>query len=292
MSSSLRIVNAHERLDRLDDALGIADEVSIGVGRDEIVGDARDSRRSAAPTCADTSCKPIANLRPSTAPVWRWRFAARQPPRTCPTASFAGQHDSFLNVRGADAVVEACRRCFASIFTDRAISYCVDNGFEHFKVVAVMKMVKADAAASGVAYHTGVAGFSPEDLFGGIDFVDIFGGSTSGGPACSIASFAGGHNVGGGKTWRSPSTYHWSASPGAASEETVHVARPVTCQACHGSGAKAGTAPRTCPKCNGKGQIVGTHREHGVTLQQISTCAGRASRGSIIDTPFRRCRTC
>ena len=72
-----------------------------------------------------------------------------------PTASFAGQHDSFLNVRGADAVFEACRRCLASIFTDRAISYRIDNGFDHFKValsVAVMKMVRADAAASGVAF--------------------------------------------------------------------------------------------------------------------------------------------
>lgn len=72
-----------------------------------------------------------------------------------PTASFAGQHDSFLNVRGADAVVEACRRCFASIFTDRAISYRIDNGFDHFKValsVGVMKMVRADRASSGVAF--------------------------------------------------------------------------------------------------------------------------------------------
>jgi hypothetical protein len=72
-----------------------------------------------------------------------------------PTASFAGQHDSFLNVHGADAVFEACRRCFASIFTDRAISYRIDNGFDHFKValsVAVMKMVRADAASSGVAF--------------------------------------------------------------------------------------------------------------------------------------------
>jgi phosphoenolpyruvate synthase/pyruvate phosphate dikinase len=59
-----------------------------------------------------------------------------------PTASFAGQHESFLNVRGARAVVEACRRCFASLFTDRAISYRIDNGFDHFKValsVGVMK---------------------------------------------------------------------------------------------------------------------------------------------------------
>ena len=72
-----------------------------------------------------------------------------------PTASFAGQHESFLNVRGARAVVEACRRCFASLFTDRAISYRIDNGFDHFKValsVGVMKMVRSDEAASGVAF--------------------------------------------------------------------------------------------------------------------------------------------
>ncbi len=72
-----------------------------------------------------------------------------------PNASFAGQHDSFLNVRGETALFEACRRCFASIFTDRAIVYRADNGFDHFKValsVGVMKMVRADLASSGVAF--------------------------------------------------------------------------------------------------------------------------------------------
>jgi pyruvate, water dikinase len=72
-----------------------------------------------------------------------------------PSASFAGQHESFLNVRGADALFDACRRCFASIFTDRAISYRIDNGFDHFKVglsVGVMSMVRADRAASGVMF--------------------------------------------------------------------------------------------------------------------------------------------
>jgi pyruvate,water dikinase len=72
-----------------------------------------------------------------------------------PNASFAGQHESFLNVRGEDDLFEACRRCFASIFTDRAISYRIDNGFDHFKVglsVGVMKMVRADSAASGVMF--------------------------------------------------------------------------------------------------------------------------------------------
>lgn len=72
-----------------------------------------------------------------------------------PTASFAGQHDSFLNITGIDDVVEACRRCFASLFTDRAIVYRVNNDFDHFKValsVGVMRMIRSDRAASGVMF--------------------------------------------------------------------------------------------------------------------------------------------
>jgi len=72
-----------------------------------------------------------------------------------PNASFAGQHESYLNVAGLDDVVEACRKCFASVFTDRAIVYRVNNGFDHFKVylsVAIMKMVRSDLAASGVVF--------------------------------------------------------------------------------------------------------------------------------------------
>lgn len=72
-----------------------------------------------------------------------------------PTASFAGQHESFLNVSGIEALIEACRRCFASIFTDRAITYRNANGFDHLKVwlsVGIMKMVRSNLAASGVAF--------------------------------------------------------------------------------------------------------------------------------------------
>jgi pyruvate,water dikinase len=72
-----------------------------------------------------------------------------------PTASFAGQHESYLHIRGEEDLFEACRRCFASIFTDRAIVYRIDNGFDHFKValsVGVMKMVRSDLAASGVIF--------------------------------------------------------------------------------------------------------------------------------------------
>lgn len=72
-----------------------------------------------------------------------------------PDASFAGQHESFLNVRSARNLVAACRACFASLFTDRAIVYRVTNGFDHFKVglsVGVMKMVRSDRATSGVIF--------------------------------------------------------------------------------------------------------------------------------------------
>jgi pyruvate,water dikinase len=72
-----------------------------------------------------------------------------------PTASFAGQHDSFLNIHGEQALLSAVHRCFASLFTDRAIRYRIDQGFDHLKVfnsVGVMKMVRSDLASSGVIF--------------------------------------------------------------------------------------------------------------------------------------------
>ncbi len=72
-----------------------------------------------------------------------------------PTASFAGQHDTFLNIHGENALLEAVHRCLASLFTDRAIHYRIDQGFDHFKValsVGVMKMVRSDLASSGVIF--------------------------------------------------------------------------------------------------------------------------------------------
>jgi pyruvate,water dikinase len=72
-----------------------------------------------------------------------------------PTASFAGQQETYLNVRGYDELKEACIKCYASLFTDRAISYRIDHGFDHFKValsIGIMKMVRSDLAASGVIF--------------------------------------------------------------------------------------------------------------------------------------------
>ncbi|MFO0852276.1 MAG: phosphoenolpyruvate synthase [Gemmataceae bacterium] len=72
-----------------------------------------------------------------------------------PTASFAGQQESYLNVRGERELLDACRRCIASLFTDRAISYRVDRGFDHLSValsVGVQKMVRSDLGAAGVLF--------------------------------------------------------------------------------------------------------------------------------------------
>ncbi|HVC26267.1 MAG TPA: phosphoenolpyruvate synthase [Acidimicrobiales bacterium] len=72
-----------------------------------------------------------------------------------PTASFAGQQDTYLNVKGDESLLDACRRCYASLFTDRAIHYRVDQGFDHMKValsIGVMKMVRSDLASSGVMF--------------------------------------------------------------------------------------------------------------------------------------------
>jgi pyruvate,water dikinase len=72
-----------------------------------------------------------------------------------PNVSFAGQHESYLNIYGDELLIDSCKRCFASLFTDRAIHYRIDQGFDHFKVylsIAIMKMVRSDLAASGVIF--------------------------------------------------------------------------------------------------------------------------------------------
>jgi pyruvate, water dikinase len=85
-----------------------------------------------------------------------------------PNASFAGQHDTFLNIHGEEMLLDAVKRCQASLFTDRAISYRVDQGFDHFKValsVAVMKMVRSDLASSGVMFTIDTESGHPDVVF-------------------------------------------------------------------------------------------------------------------------------
>ncbi len=72
-----------------------------------------------------------------------------------PDASFAGQQETYLNIKGDHELINACKNCFASLFTNRAISYRVDRGFDHFSIglsIGVQKMVRSDKACSGVMF--------------------------------------------------------------------------------------------------------------------------------------------
>jgi pyruvate, water dikinase len=72
-----------------------------------------------------------------------------------PDASFAGQQETYLNIRGETALLDYCRRCYASLFTDRAISYRTTKGFDHMKValsIGVQRMVRSDVGGSGVMF--------------------------------------------------------------------------------------------------------------------------------------------
>jgi pyruvate,water dikinase len=85
-----------------------------------------------------------------------------------PDASFAGQQETFLNVRGEDELIEKVHECFASLFTNRAISYRVDKGFDHFSVylsVGVQKMVRSDLACSGVMFSIDTESGFPDAVY-------------------------------------------------------------------------------------------------------------------------------
>jgi pyruvate,water dikinase len=88
-----------------------------------------------------------------------------------PNASFAGQHESYLNIKGEPALLQAVQKCFASLYTNRAIKYREDNGFAHEKValsVGVQNMVRSDKACSGV-------GFTLEPESGFCDVIHLSG---------------------------------------------------------------------------------------------------------------------
>ncbi|MBR9703159.1 phosphoenolpyruvate synthase, partial [Candidatus Woesearchaeota archaeon] len=72
-----------------------------------------------------------------------------------PDASFAGQQETYLNIRGPEQLIDSCKKCFASLFTDRAISYREEKGFDHFTIglsIGIQKMVRSDKATSGVMF--------------------------------------------------------------------------------------------------------------------------------------------
>lgn len=183
-------------------------------------------------------------------------------------------------------------------FRQLALKYHPDRNKEpgasdRFKEIAQAYAILSDPkkrAEYDARGYAGVAGFSPEDLFDGIDFEDIFGGLgfDFGGRSVFDRLFGRRAAPRQGENLEVTLTIPLERVL-TGGEEMVRVARPATCQACQGSGAKAGTKPRTCAKCAGSGQLVRSQRKGGVSLQQITICPECAGHGAIIDTPCPEC---
>ena len=139
----------HNLLDRLD-VSKVADLATAAAVRRAIVCEA-----TGTPRLQDLIAEAYAKLTTEYGPGVPVAVRSGATAEDLPPASFAGQHESFLNINGLDDVVEACRRSFASLFADRAIVYRVNHGFDHFKMalsVGVMKMVRSIHATSGAIF--------------------------------------------------------------------------------------------------------------------------------------------
>jgi len=167
---------------------------------------------------------------------------------------------------------------------------------EHFKEIAEAYAVLSDPkkrAEYDARGFAGVQGFSQEDLFSGINFDDIFGGLNF--------DFGGGNPFEGFFHRRRAGPARGANIEASLSiplervasggEEKIHLRRPSTCNACHGTGAEGGAAPKKCETCQGSGHITRSSRkEKGhVLIQQISICPDCHGRGSIIEHPCHEC---
>lgn len=203
-----------------------------------------------------------------------------------------------------DADAKAIKDAFRAL----ALKYHPDrnkapDAEERFKEIAEAYAVLSDPkkrAEYDARGFAGVSGFTPEDLFGGIDFGDIFGD----------AGFGLDFGFGGGGLFdrlfgrrragpaRGQDLQVELVLPlesiARGGEESVRYTRPVACPRCHGNGAEPGSAPRACPICHGSGRKVVTRGEQrgeaAIRFQQISICPDCDGRGTIIDKPCRDCR--
>lgn len=195
---------------------------------------------------------------------------------------------------------EADAKAIKDAFRALALKYHPDRNKEpgaeeRFKEIAEAYAVlsdpskRADYDAGGFA---GLKGMRPEDLFGGIDFENLFGGLGFDLGGDVFERFFGGRRR------------HAGPQRGAnlevllriplervlrGGEERVEVHRPVSCPTCQGSGARPGTTPRTCATCQGSGREVRQSQDGGVLFQQVSTCSACGGRGVIIDAPCAQC---
>lgn len=191
---------------------------------------------------------------------------------------------------------DADQKTIKDAFRQLALKYHPDRNkqpgaSDRFKEIAEAYAVLGDPKnrAEYDAHRSGgVAGFSPEDFFGGTNFEDILGGLgfDLGGPFDRFFGHRDTPPCGKNIEVNVEVPLERVLNGG---EETVHIERPVLCQACHGSGAKAGAAPSSCAKCGGTGKLVRTQRKGSVSLRQITTCPECAGRGTVIEKPCPEC---
>lgn len=204
----------------------------------------------------------------------------------------ANRHD-YYDILGVshDADANTIKKAFRSLarkyHPDRNKAADAEAKFKEIaEAYAILRDAKkrADYDARG---HAGVEGLTPEDLYGGIDLDEMFGGLR-------------GFDLGTGGVFEHVFRRRAGPRPGAAlhtelvvslnellkgDEHTVRSRRPLQCRTCHGSGASPGTAPRQCSGCGGSGRRVTSRQERGINLRQITVCSECAGRGTIIDNP-------
>jgi len=169
---------------------------------------------------------------------------------------------------------------------------------EKFKEIAEAYAVLSDPKKRKEYDSRGFAGvseFSQEDLFGGINFDDIFKGSGFG---FDLGGFGGGLF---GSFFNRGDEY---SSRGAdirvevhvplkkivtGGEESIHISHLRACSVCKGTGAAPGTEPRVCKTCNGTGNLINTRKEGNVSYQEIRTCPNCSGKGKFIDEPCQKC---
>lgn len=196
---------------------------------------------------------------------------------------------------------DADQKAIKDAFRGLALKYHPDRNKspgaeERFKEIAEAYAVLSDPkkrAEYDARGFAGVEGFSPEDLFGGIDFGDIFGDLGFGfdfGEGLFERLFR--HRRRGparGADLRMELTVPLERV-NSGGEETIRFTRPRTCPACQGSGPEPGTSPRPCDACGGSGRkVVSRQEREGVRFQQVTACPVCHGQGTVIDRPCTEC---
>ncbi|NOR51094.1 MAG: DnaJ domain-containing protein [Gammaproteobacteria bacterium] len=213
---------------------------------------------------------------------------------------------------------DADQKAIKSAFRKLALKYHPDRNKkpgaeEHFKEIAEAYAILSDPkkrAPYDARGFAGVADFSAEDLFGGIDFGDIFGNMGNNGNVGFNFNFDGGVPGHRGGIFDGLFGHRQPQGPikgrdievavrvgldliNNGGEKSVQISHPMACPVCHGSGAEAGSNPRKCEACGGSGKRVLSRKETkdqgSFVFQQISICPICHGKGEFIDRPCKEC---